>query len=326
MESMSPPERRTIVVAGASGQLGKLVCESLLARARTAGQPLLIRGLVRKSSASAAAWAPEDASSEEQLLITPVDYDSDDELKAACAGAFAVVSTLQGRDDVLLGVQSRLLRAAIESGVRRFIPSDFSFDFTKLPAGSNRNSDTRLAFHAAAERIIRESKADIQFTSIFQGAFTELLGSGRILLDFTKRRVMYFGSPDTVMEFTTWKDTAEYTAAAALDPNRTPNKLVIAGLQLTPKAAQELASRVTGAPFGLKRMMSVGMLATVIKLVRFFKPGQHDPLPLWVGMQYAYCMALGLASPEQLDNDRYPDMRWTGADEVIRKAFLPESM
>jgi uncharacterized protein YbjT (DUF2867 family) len=318
---MSPPEGRIIVVAGASGKLGKLVCESLLARARTAGLPLSIRGLVRKSNTSSATSAPEDVSSEQQLLITPVDYANDDELNGACAGAHAVVSTLQGRDDVLVGVQSRLLRAAIKNGVRRFIPSDFSFDFTKLPPGSNRNSDTRLAFHAAAKRLIQESKADIQFTSIFQGAFTELLGSGRILLDFTKRRVMYFGSPDTVMEFTTWKDTAEYTAAVALDPNSTPSKLLIAGLRLTPKEAQQLASRVTGLEFGLKRLMSVGMLATVIKLVRFFKPGKHEPMPLWVGMQYAYCMALGVASPERLDNNRYPGMRWTGAEEVIRNAF-----
>jgi hypothetical protein len=173
-----------------------------------------------------------------------------------------------------------------------------------------------------AVRIIQESKSRIEFTNIFQGAFPELLGSGRILLDFKKRRVAHFGSPDTVMEFTTWKDTAEYTAAVALAPNPTPSKLLIAGLRLTPKEAQQLATRVTGIDFGLTRVMSVGMLAVVIKLVKFFKSGKKDdPMPMWVGMQYAYCMALGLASPERLDNDRYPGIRWTGADDVVRRAF-----
>jgi hypothetical protein len=133
---------------------------------------------------------------------------------------------------------------------------------------------------------------------------------------------VYFGSPDTVMEFTTWKDTAEYTAAVALDSSPTPRKLLVAGQRLTPKEAQQLATRVTGVDFGLKRLMSVGMLAVVIKLVKFFKPGKKDePMPMWVGMQYAYCMALGTASPEHLDNDRYPDIRWTGADDVVRAAF-----
>ena len=319
---MSHPEKKIIVVAGATGTLGKLVCDSLSSRAQGAGQPVLVRGLVRKSGTNATAFAPEGTTSDQQLVIEPVDYASDDDLNRVCSGAYAVVSALQGSDDVLVGVQSRLFRAAVKNGVRRFIPSDYSFDFTKLPAGSNRNSDTRLDFHAAADRIAQDTKSLIEFTSVFQGAFTELLGSGRILLDFAKRRVTYFGSPDTVMEFTTWKDTAEYTAAVALDPNRTPRKLLIAGLRLTPKQAQQLVARVTGIDLELKRMMSVGMLRAVIALVRFFKPGRKDdPMPLWVGMQYAYCMALGVASPEHLDNDRYPGLRWTGADDVIRRAF-----
>jgi hypothetical protein len=319
---VSHPETKIVVVAGAKGNLGKLVCASLLSRARAAGQPVLVRGLVRKCGTNAMASAPEQTASEQRLVIEPVDYASDDDLNRVCTGAYAVVSTLQGSDDVLVGVQSRLFRAAVKNGARRFIPSDYSFDFTKTPPGSNRNSDTRLAFHAAADRIARDTNSPIEFTSVFQGAFTELLGSGRILLDFTKRRVAYFGSPDTVMEFTTWKDTAEYTAAVALDPNPTPRKLLVAGLRLTPKQAQQLAARVTGVDFELKRMMSVGTLRAVIALVKFFKPGkQDDPMPLWVGMQYAYCMALGVASPEHLDNDRYPGLRWTGADDVIRRAF-----
>ena len=191
----------------------------------------------------------------------------------------------------------------------------------KLPEGANRNFDTRRAFHRKAEELIRDAKSSIELTSIFQGAFTELLGSGRILFDFAKRRVTYFGSPDTVMEFTTWKDTAEYTAAVALDPNPTPRKLLVAGQRLTPRQAQQLATRVTGVEFASKRMMSVGMLSVVISLVRFFKPGKNEPMPMWVGMQYAYCMALGVASPERLDNDRYPGIHWTGADDVVRSAF-----
>jgi uncharacterized protein YbjT (DUF2867 family) len=37
-----------IVVAGANGNLGKLVCDALLSRARMEGQSVLVRGLVRK--------------------------------------------------------------------------------------------------------------------------------------------------------------------------------------------------------------------------------------------------------------------------------------
>jgi hypothetical protein len=317
-------DRKIIVVAGARGTLGKLVCDALLTRARAEGQPLLVRGLVRKSGAHA---TPDAAASptQQQLVIEPVNYDSDDDLNRVCAAASSVVSALQGHTDVIVGVQSKLLAAAIKSGARRFVPSDFSLDFTKLPEGANRNFDTRRAFHQKAEELIQRSNSSIELTSIFQGAFTELLGSGWLLLDYKKRRVVYFGSADTVMEFTTTPNTAEFTAAVAMDGNPTPKKLLIAGTRLTPSQAQQLAKRVTGVDFGLKRMMSTGMLKLVIAVVKFFKPGKKDELmPMWVGMQYAYCMALGVASPERLDNDRYQGIEWNAPDEVIRKAFAAE--
>jgi hypothetical protein len=312
-------QAKIIVVAGARGNLGKLVCEALLSRARTTGQSVVVRGLVRKSGVHAAPAA--SASDAQQLVIEPIDYDSAADLERVCAGATTVVSALQGHTDVIVDAQSRLLAAAIKSGVRRFVPSDYSLDFTKLPEGANRNFDTRRAFHRKADEMIRTAKSSIELTSVFQGAFTELLGSGWMLLDYKKRRVGYFGSADTVMEFTTTPNTAEYTAAVALDPNPTPKKLLIAGARLTPKQVRQLATRVTGADFGLKRLMSIGMLQFVIGVMRFFKPGKGELMPMWVGMQYAYCMALGIASPDHLDNDRYQSIQWTVPDEVIRKAF-----
>lgn len=73
----------------------------------------------------------------------------------------------------------------------------------------------------------------------------------------------------------------------------------------------------------MKRVMPTGVLRVAIALVKLFKPGKKDDvMPLWVGMQYGYCGALGVMSPAKLDNDRYPGIRWTGVDDVIRKAFL----
>ena len=309
-----------IVVAGAQGNLGKLVCEALLARARLTGQDLLVRGLVRKGRSSASASASDTA--DPRLVIEPVDYASDDDLRSVCAGAYCVVSTLQGLEEVIGGVQSRLLKAAIAQNVRRFIPSDFSGDFTKMPVGSHRNFDLRRHFHQAADAIIRQSQAKIEFTSIFQGGFTELLGSGWVLFDYKKRQVGYFGSPDTVMEYTTWQNTAEFAAAAALDSNPTPRYLYIAGQRMTPREAQQIAKQVTGADFALQRVMPTWLLGGVIKLLKLFKPGKPDEvMPLWVAMQHGYCSALGVMSPAHLDNDRYQGIQWTEVNGVIRKAF-----
>jgi len=170
--------------------------------------------------------------------------------------------------------------------------------------------------------MIQQSNSDIEFPSIFQGGFAELLGSGWVLFDYKKRQVSYFGSPDTVVEFTAWNNTAEFTAAVSMDSNPTPPSLFVAGQQLTPKDAQRIAKNVTGVDFSLKRTMPVWMLGWVIALLRFFKPGKKDEvMPIWVAMQYAYCSALGVMSPPRLDNDRYKGIQWTGVANVVRRAF-----
>jgi hypothetical protein len=290
------------------------------------GRAVLVRGLVRKGGEHALAVSGEDpsesAAEQQQLILEPVDYGNEGDLRRACAGAQCVVSTLQGLEDVIVGVQSRLLEAAIANKVRRFIPTDYSIDFTKLPAGSNRNFDLRLQFHAAADRIIQRSKSSIELTSIYQGAFTELLGTGWVVFDYKKRQITYFGSPETVSQYTTWKNTAEFTAAVAMDPDPTPRSLFVAGQRLSAKEAQQVAKRVTGVDFTLKRVMSVGMLRVVIALMKIFKSGKTgEVMPIWVQMQYGYCMALGLSSPPRLDNDRYRGIQWTGVEDVVRKAF-----
>ena len=313
-----------VIVAGAAGNLGRLVCESLITRAKKAGQPVQVIGLVRAKATNTNSVPQGNnptGSSVQELVFEPVDYNNEDDLKRVCQGAYSIISTLQGVDDVIVDVQSRLLKAAIANNVRRFIPSDYSLDFFNLPKGSNRNFDIRLRFHELANQLVKASRSNIEITSIFQGAFTELLSSGRILFDFKNRKVSYFGSPNTIMEFTTWKNTADYTAATALDNNPTPAKLCIAGARLSPKEAQQLATRVTGEDFKLKHMMSIKMLQRVIAIVKFINPDKNNSLPLWVGMQYGYSMAIGPSLPKVLDNDRYCGIEWTGIEDTVLQAY-----
>jgi hypothetical protein len=313
-----------IVVAGAQGNLGKLVCEGVIERARREGRSIEVRGLLRRTTSAAPPGAPiVDPAVHQRLVFHAVDYGNPADLARVCEGASCVVSTLQGLGDVIVDVQAALLAAALRAGVRRFIPSDFSGDFTRLPEGSHRNFDLRRTFHQRAEAQIAAASSGIEFTSIFQGGFTELLGSGWVLFDYHKRRVNYFGSADAPMEFTTWKNTAEFTAAVALDERPTPRYLYPAGQRVTPREAVAIARKVTGAEFTPKRVMPTALLRWVIQLIRLVRPGRKgEVMPLWVAMQYGYCGALGVMSPVHLDNDRYPDIVWQGIDSVVLEAFV----
>lgn len=70
-----------------------------------------------------------------------------EELTTALIGVSVVVSALQGLRDVIIDTQSNVLQAAVDAGVPRFIPSDYSVDYTALTEGENRNFDLRRVFY-----------------------------------------------------------------------------------------------------------------------------------------------------------------------------------
>jgi len=291
----------TIVVAGATGNLGGLIVSALLERGA------LVCALVRAGTESDKLAKLDQPG----IKIARADMSNVSELTRACAGASCVVSALQGLRDVIVDAQSVLLDAAIAAGVPRFIPSDFSADFTKLSAGENRNFDLRRAFH---ERL---GKASIAATSILNGAFSELLTSRMPLLDFEARRVSYWENADQRLDFTTMDNTAAFTAAAALDPSA-PRVLRIAGDQKSARELATVAEEVTKSKFALVRSGSLDDLAALIQRFRAADPESEKAVfPSWQGMQYMHNVFSGRAKLEPLDNDRYPNMQWTSAREVI---------
>jgi nucleoside-diphosphate-sugar epimerase len=298
----SPATTAPVVLAGATGALGLLIAHHLRRRGAT------VRALVRPESST----GPEAESLRLQgVEVVPVDYSSTVALTQACAGAACVVSALSGLRDIIVDTQTRLLDAAVAAGVPRFIPSDFSADFTRLPEGSNRNFDLRREFQQ------RLDKAPIQATSILNGMFTDLLkGQAPVVLS-GPRRVVYWGDADQPLDFTTMVDTANYTAAAALDPT-TPRYLRVAGQVASIRQLRDEASTATGKEFKLFRAGSLGFLATMIKVTRTLGPATDEVFPPWQGMQYLHNMLSGQAKlSEPLDNERYPDIRWTQVREVL---------
>ncbi len=182
--------------------------------------------------------------------------------------------------------------------------------FHQFPPGENRNLDLRRDFH---ERL---DKTSIRATTIFNGAFAEMLTGQMPLILFKRKRVLYWGDADQRMDFTTIDDTAAFTASAALDPS-TPRFLRIAGDQLSARELAAVVSEVTGKKFRLFRAGGLGMLGTLIKVARTVAPGEKELYPAWQGMQYMRNMFDGRAKLEPLDNDRYPGIRWTTVRDVL---------
>ena len=287
-------------MAGATGDLGHRIAQALLKRGA------VVRALVRPGNTKPEVAQLRGLGAE----IVEVNFDSVTALTKACAGAACVVSALSGLRDVIVNGQKRLLDAAVAAGVPRFIPSDFCIDYTKLPNGSNRNLDLRREFNQ------RLDQAPIQATSILNGMFTDLLTGQAPVVLFGPRRVLYYGDADQPLDFTTIANTAEFTAAAALDPT-TSRYLRVAGEVASIRGLQKAASEATGAQFKLFRVGGLWVLGTLMKVTKALMPAHDDVFPPWQGMQYLHNMFSGLPKLAPLDNARYPDIRWTSVREVL---------
>ena len=292
-------ENDRIVIAGVTGRLGTLIANALVKRGAS------VRGLVRKGSTS-------DTSDLKALglELIEVDYFNGPELTNACRHCACVVSALSGLEDVIVDAQSQLLDAAVKAGVPRFIPSDYAVDFTKLEDGTNRNFDLRRKFHRRLEN------APIAATSILNGMFTDLLVGPAPVILFKLKRVLYWENADQLLDFTTIENTAEFTAAAAMDPS-TPRFLYIAGDVINARGLAQVATDVTGEKFKLFRAGGLGRLGRLIKVMQLLMLANDEVFPPWQGMQYLHNMFEGRVKFTKLDNDRYTGIEWTPVRDVV---------
>jgi len=223
-----------------------------------------------------------------------------------------MISALNGLRDVIIARQSVLLDAAVRAGVPRFIPSDFSSDFTRTEPGHNRNFDLRREFMARADR------APIKTTSVLNGAFMDMLGAEMPIIQKAIRRVLYWGSADQKLDFTTKDDVAAYTASAALDET-TPRILRIVGDSVSARDIARTMSEISAERYRTLWAGSIGVLEVLIGLTKIVAPQPRATFPPWQGMQYMRDMFSGRGKLQPLDNDRYPGLRWTSVGEQLRR-------
>jgi uncharacterized protein YbjT (DUF2867 family) len=293
---------KTIVVVGATGNLGGKIVTALLAKGAA------VRAIVRLQTDTEKIKQLE----EKGVKVFQVNTNIQSEISKHCIGADCVVSALAGLRETIIDAQKIVLNAAVEAKVKRFIPSDYSSDFTNLIAGQNRNLDLRREFHQYLD------KAPIKATTIFNGPFMDLLTTDMPLIMFKKQRILCWGNADQIIEFTTTNNIAAFTAEAAMD-NDTARYLRIAGDRLSCNDFVTLLSELTGKKYKLFRPGGIGFLNTVIKLTRFFSPSKNELYPAWQGMQYMRDMMEGRIIFQKYDNDKYPNIKWITVKEFLNE-------
>jgi nucleoside-diphosphate-sugar epimerase len=296
--------KNTITIAGGTGNLGARIIKALLQKGA------VVNTLVRSTS------NPEKINQLKSLgaKIVVVDFSNTEQLIAALKETSCVISALAGLRETIVDAQKQLVDACILAGVKRFIPSDFSIDFTNLRPGENRNLDLRRDFHYYLDSL------PIASTTIFNGAFMDMLTEQIPMILFGKNKILYWGDADQSIDFTTMNNTAEFTANVALDLE-TPRYLHIAGDQITASEMAKVVEGITGNKFKLFRPGGLTLLNLIIKIAKFFNPAKQDLYPAWQGMQYMRDMMEGKTKQDHYDNKRYPEIKWTSVKELIATYF-----
>lgn len=281
-----------------------MIAENLLARS-----DVEVRLLVRPGSESKAA----DLQSRGATVVAGHLDSSPDVLRRACDGVFSVVSAVQGGPDVIVDGQLALLRAARDAGATRFIPSDFSFNLFALGEGENVNSDWRRAFATRAE----ELRGDVELIHVLNGAFLDagvlfgFLGA----FDLEAGKVFLWGEGGELMDFTTYEDTARYTAEAALDREPLPRHFNVAGDVLDFAGLVAAYERGSGRTLEVERMGTMDDLDAEIARRQAAEP---ENVFAWLPLMYWRGMLSGKGKLGDLINPRYPAIKPTQVTDYVR--------
>jgi uncharacterized protein YbjT (DUF2867 family) len=204
-----------ILVAGATGELGRVICRKLTERGGT------VYGMVRASSAPAA------VAELEAMGVIPVEADLDnrDSLREACSGCDSVVSgmTAMGRPEESIERVDRdgqlaLVAAAAEEGVERFVYVSYS--------GVIGKDDPLTLAKRAVERTLKHS--GMTWTVLRPSYFMESWFSPALGFDLAGGSARIYGAGREPISWVAREDIAQF-AAEAVDSEEARNATIEIG-------------------------------------------------------------------------------------------------
>ncbi|KAK8104380.1 uncharacterized protein PG998_011413 [Apiospora kogelbergensis] len=199
---------KNVAIAGAGGNLGKVVTPSLVASGK-----FNIRVLTRQGSST--------ASLPKGVEVIEVDYASPESLKAALEGQDAVISLITTPAAM---TQLALIDAAIAAGVRRFIPSEFGSNLANPKTRANPVFKHKVQ---TEEYLVEKARATgLTYTFFYNNAFLDWALRANFIVDFTQSKPQVLDGGDTPFSATTMQSVADGLAGVLLHPAETENRAV----------------------------------------------------------------------------------------------------
>lgn len=302
--------KKIVVLAGATGALGSDIAQALLEKPN-----VQLRLLVRPESAGKLTALQDKGA--EVVKIDLQQNDNDEHLVDALKGAFSFVSALNGGREIIVDTQSKLLKAARRAKVRRFIPSDFSYNIFGLDDGDNPNSDERRAFAKIADA----ERGNVEVVHILNGAFLDnrivfgFLGA----FDLERGQALLWGDGDALTDVTTYRDTGRYTAEVAVSEAQLPAVFEVAGETLTFNQLVKAYEEASGRSLTIVKK---GSYADLDREIEARLKAEPDNFYAWLPLMYYRGSFGGKGKLHAIANDRYPSIKPETVREYVRREKL----
>ena len=292
--------KHNVLLVGATGMLGGQIARQLLDR------PEARLRLLARSASSPALKPLLDRGAE----VVEGNLNDAGSLDRATQGIDVIVSAVQGGPEVIVDGQVALAKAGKRHGARRILPSDYALDLFNATPGEHAAFDMRREADAQIAAI------GLEQVNVLQGGFMNLFMPGMGAIDLEKGTIGFFGDGNLLIEVTSVEDTARMIARVALDPTVPAGKFAFAGDRISFRQAGEIVAAHTGRAI---RPVSYGSEADLRAAMAAADSGKR------VMLAYLLYMTNGQTALSDLQNDRYPDVRFQRFSDFIAQT-LPVSL
>ncbi|KAI3330807.1 NAD(P)-binding protein [Ustulina deusta] len=286
-----------VLVAGATGNIGQKLLDSLLRRGHQ------VRALARSPEKLSAATMARL----EKFVQSSTYYDVP-AIEAACAGVDAVICAYGVSPELQVEGQLFLLRAAERGGARIYVSASWNGDWRRQAMGDHDGYDPYHCF-----RRLAELSSTVRPHFIFTGILAEVLFSvpGRLsfspenhgVWDPEAKRVEIWGDADWKWQWTSEADAAEFAAAIVEQENAAQGGFwtVCSGHDSLEDMAR-IYGQARGTPVKVEQAGSVEELRETALAAR----ARSHPTSLWDYIVYFYLLFMidGTWAPGPFDNER----------------------
>lgn len=237
---MSSPFRN-IVIIGASGAIGSILLEAFL------NTPSVTVTVIQRASSTKTVFPPA------ARVVTIADDYPHDALIAAFTNQDAVINCVT---TLAVRTQLRIISAAAEAGVRRFVPSEYGLN-NNNPAARALNSVFREK--GEVQDYLRTLEPRMEWMAIANGMWLKWSATHEFLgMHIAERKFVFWDDGEGLFSTTTEENTALAVVNALTKKwEETANKVVwLSDFAVSQKQLLEAVERFTGERFKTERIDS----------------------------------------------------------------------